>query len=167
MGHARVRAADAERDGTFTFITEQIPGLTVSGPGIGARQERELSGRKYWVMPGEPIAPGGMLAFTMNGLPATDTTGRTWPAVLALLLVGGAIVFGRRPKGRRGRPWTTADERDAAGRPARGDVRRAGRAGAQGARAGAARARRSAQGAGRRARAIYRELAALDERRAA
>ena len=37
--------------GSFTLITEQIPGLTVTGPGIGERQERELGGRKYWVMP--------------------------------------------------------------------------------------------------------------------
>ena len=84
--------------GTFTLITEQIPGLTVSGPGIGERQERELGGRKYWVMPGEPIAPGGVLEFTLNGLPSTDSTSRDVAGVLTLMLIAGAFVFGRRPK---------------------------------------------------------------------
>ena len=97
--------------GTFTLITEQIPGLTVSGPGIGERQERELGGRKYWVMPGEPIAPGGVLEFTLNGLPSTDSTGRTVAGVLTLMLIAGAFVFGRRPKG-GARGGDVADERD-------------------------------------------------------
>ncbi len=70
--------------GTFTLITEQIPGLTVTGPGIGERQDRELGGRKYWVMPGEPIAPGGILEFTLSGLPSTNSTGRTVAGILAL-----------------------------------------------------------------------------------
>jgi len=96
--------------GTFTLITEQIPGLTVTGPGIGERQERELGGRKYWVMPGEPIAPGGVLEFTLNGLPSTDSTGRTVAGVLTLMLIAGAFVFGRRPKGAGG--GDVADERD-------------------------------------------------------
>jgi hypothetical protein len=85
--------------GTFTLITEQIPGLTVTGPGIGERQERELGGHKYWVMPGEPIAPGGVMEFTLNGLPSTDSTGRTVAGVLTLMLIAGAFFFGRRPKG--------------------------------------------------------------------
>ena len=97
--------------GNFTLITEQIPGLTVSGPGIGERQERELGGRKYWVMPGEPIAPGGVLEFTLNGLPSTDSTGRTVAGILTLMLIAGAFVFGRRPKtGARG--LDVAGERD-------------------------------------------------------
>ena len=38
--------------GPSTLITEQkVAGLTVSGPGVGAREERELGGHKYWVMP--------------------------------------------------------------------------------------------------------------------
>jgi hypothetical protein len=85
--------------GTFTLITEQIPGLSVTGPGIGERQDRELGGRKYWVMPGEPIAPGGVLEFTLHGLPSTDSTGRTVAGILTLTLIAGAFAFGRRPKG--------------------------------------------------------------------
>ena len=85
--------------GTFTLITEQIPGLTVTGPGIGERQDRELGGRKYWVMPGEPIAPGGVLEFTLKGLPSTDSTGRNVAGILTLMLIAGAFAFGRRPKG--------------------------------------------------------------------
>ncbi len=84
--------------GTYNLITEQIPGLTVTGPGIGERQERELGGRKYWVMPAEPIAPGGVMEFTLNGLPSTDSTGRNVAGVLTLMLIAGAFAFGRRPK---------------------------------------------------------------------
>ena len=50
-------------------------------------------------MPGEPIAPGGVLEFTLNGLPSTDSTGRNVAGVLTLMLIAGAFVFGRRPKG--------------------------------------------------------------------
>jgi hypothetical protein len=153
--------------GPFTLITEQIPGLTVTGPGIGERQERELGGRKYWVMPGAEIAPGGVLEFRMSGLPSTDATGRNVAGVLALLLVGGAIVFGRRPaadgKGGKGggderdrlvdrREKTFAEllalERKAreAGGPAPADPRK--------------------QLVGRLEQ-IYRDLAALDDQRAA
>ena len=105
--------------GAFTLITEQIPGLTVSGPGIGERQERELGGRKYWVMPIEPIGPGGVLQFTLNGLPATDSSGRNVAGVLTLMLIGGAFVFGRRPSTRgkgkgkgEGMSGNARDERD-------------------------------------------------------
>ena len=70
----------------------------MTGPGIGERQERELGGRKYWVMPGEPIAPGGVLDFTLIGLPSTDSTGRNVAGTLTLMLIAGAFVFGRRPK---------------------------------------------------------------------
>jgi hypothetical protein len=84
--------------GSFTLITEPIAGLTVTGRGIGERQSRELGGRKYWVMPGDAIPRGGVLEFTLRGLPATDATGRNVAGVLALLLVAGAIVFGRGAK---------------------------------------------------------------------
>jgi hypothetical protein len=97
--------------GTFTLITEQIAGLTVTGPGIGEREERELGGRKYWVMPAGPIAPGGVLAFTLNGLPSTDSTGRNVAGILALMLIAGAFAFGRRP-GSGGRDGDVADERN-------------------------------------------------------
>ncbi len=97
--------------GTFTLITEQIPGLTVTGPGIGEREERELGGRKYWVMPAGPIAPGGVLEFTLNGLPSTDSTGRNVAGILALMLIAGTFVFGRRPRG-GARSGDVAGERD-------------------------------------------------------
>jgi hypothetical protein len=84
--------------GSFTLITEQIPGLSVSGTGVGARQERELGGRKYWVMPVEGVPPGGVVAFTIDGLPSTDETGRDVAGGLALVLVAGAFAFGRRPR---------------------------------------------------------------------
>ncbi len=81
-----------------TLITEQISSLSVSGPGIGARQARELNGRKYWVMPIDPIPAGGVLSFTLTGLPSTDATGQYVAGGLALALIGGAFVFGRRPR---------------------------------------------------------------------
>jgi hypothetical protein len=158
--------------GPFTLITEQIPGLTVSGPGIGARQQRELGGRKYWVMPGDQIAPGGVLEFTMNGLPATDSTGRNVAGVLALLLVGSAIAFGRRPKaGEAGGKGSNGDD-EANERDRLIDRReetfaelvsleRKAREGA-----GAAPADRRKQLV-TRLEQIYRDLAALDEQRAA
>jgi hypothetical protein len=96
--------------GPFTLITEQIPGLTVSGPGIGERQERELGGRKYWVMPVEGVPAGGVVAFTMEGLPSTDSTGRNAAGILALGLVASALAFGRRPKD-GGRGPLVADQR--------------------------------------------------------
>jgi hypothetical protein len=150
----------------FTLITEQIPGLTVTGPGIGERQERELSGRKYWVMPGAQIAPGGVLSFTMTGLPSTDSTGRDVAGVLALLLVVGAVWFGRRSQ-EDGKGGGAAGERErlverrektfgelvALERTARDS-------------GGAAPADRRKQLVGRLEQ-IYRDLAALDEQRAA
>ncbi len=37
--------------GALTLITDQkVTGLTVSGPGVGPREERVLGGHKYWVM---------------------------------------------------------------------------------------------------------------------
>ncbi|HEX3695445.1 MAG TPA: hypothetical protein VH374_08640 [Polyangia bacterium] len=83
--------------GPFTLITEQIEGLTVSGPGLGARESRELGGRKYWVMPAEPIGAGQTLNFTISGLPSTDHTGRAVSGIMALSLIVSAFVFGRRP----------------------------------------------------------------------
>ncbi len=158
--------------GPFTLITEQIPGLTVSGPGIGARQERELGGRKYWVMPGDQIAPGGVLEFTMNGLPATDSTGRNVAGVLALLLIGGAVAFGRRPKAGKGGSKGSHGDDEADERDRLVDRReetfaelvtleRKAREGG-----GAAPADRRKQLV-TRLEQIYRDLAALDEQRAA
>ena len=85
--------------GLYTLITEQIPGLEIQGGGVGARESRELNGHKYWVMPGTVIPPGGVLSFTVSGLPSTDHTGRTIALVIALVLIGAAgIAFARQPK---------------------------------------------------------------------
>jgi hypothetical protein len=96
--------------GAFTLITEQIPGLTVSGPGIGERQERELGGRKYWVMPVDAIPAGGAVSFVLGGLPSLDSAGRNAAGILALALVGAAIAFGRRPR-EAGKRAQVADQR--------------------------------------------------------
>lgn len=159
--------------GASTLITEQIAGLSVTGPGIGGRQERELGGRKYWVMPIAPIPAGGVLSFTITGLPSTDTTGRTVAGGLALALIGGAFVFGRKPRGsakgpaRPGAGAAGADprerliqRREAAFSELLALERTARAAGT----AVPAEPRRQIVG---RLEQIYRELAALDERQAA
>jgi hypothetical protein len=84
--------------GLYTVIMEQIPGMAIAGPGIGAREARELNGKKYWLMPGQAIPAGGAMKLTVTGLPSTDHTGRTISAALTLALFAAAFVFGRRPK---------------------------------------------------------------------
>jgi len=157
--------------GAGTLITEQIAGLSVSGPGIGARQARELSGRKYWVMPIEPIQPGGVLSFTLTGLPSTDATGQYVAGGLALALIGAAFVFGRRPRapGQKGDPKgaTAGDTRERLIEQRESTfaellaLERRARATATPA---PAEQRKQIVG---RLEQIYRELAALDERQAA
>ncbi|HZL20981.1 MAG TPA: hypothetical protein VFG23_24820 [Polyangia bacterium] len=150
--------------GPFTLITEQIPGLTVSGRGIGERQERELGGRKYWVMPVDAVPPGGSVSFVLDGLPSTDATGRNAAGILALALVAAAIVFGRRPK-EAGKRAQVADQREQlvdrrealyADLVAFETTTRGG---------GAPPPERRKQLVGRLEQ-VYRELAALDEQRA-
>jgi len=97
--------------GPFTLITQEIPGLTVTGTGVGPRQERELNGRKFWVMPVESVSPGGTLEMTLHGLPSSDSSGQYIAGGLALALIGGAIAFGRRPG---------SEARKTGGRPGRG-----------------------------------------------
>jgi len=82
--------------GEFTFVTEQLPNLVIESDQITGKQPRELQGKKYWLMRGAPVPAGGVLRFTVRGLPAADHTGRIVAAALALLLIGGAIVFGRK-----------------------------------------------------------------------
>ena len=154
--------------GPSTLIIEQIPGPERQGPGIGARQSRELNGRKYWVMPIEPIAPGGVLVH--GDRPAGDRRHRPQRLRRAGAAAGRrAVVFGRRPKaGGKGADGRGCGERArTADRAPRGAVRRAGRRSSAGARAGA-----GAPPAERRNQlvakleAVYRDLAALDEQRA-
>ena len=64
--------------GPLTLITDQkVVGLTVSGPGVGAREERVLGGHKYWVMPVAAI-PAGRRAdiHAHRGCPRPTRTGR-------------------------------------------------------------------------------------------
>jgi hypothetical protein len=96
--------------GQTVLIIEQAGNLSAEGPGIGARQERELNGHKYWVMPMETIAPGQKLAFMVTGLPVTDATGRIASGTLAILLVVASVLFARKPAGGKGR--AVVDDRD-------------------------------------------------------
>ena len=152
---------------TTLILDRKIPGLTASGPGIGAGQERALGGNKYWVMPIEAVAPGGALTFTLSGLPSTDSWGRRFAAGVSVLFVIAAIAFARRPLASRGGKQKSGDERArlvgkreelfaelvaleraarAAGTPAPAEQRKQLVA---------------------RLEQVYQDLAALDERRAA
>jgi hypothetical protein len=85
--------------GPLTLIIDQkVAGLTVSGAGIGAREERVVGGTKYWVMPVAGVPAGGAVTFTLSGLPSNGSGGRLFAGVVSLALVAGAVVFGRRPR---------------------------------------------------------------------
>jgi hypothetical protein len=145
--------------GEFTFITDQVAGLTIDSTQITGRQEREVGQKKYWLMRGEPIPPGGTLRFTVRGLPAPDKTGRIVAAFLALALIGVAIVFARPggPDAKKGSggarenlvqrreklfsELVAVETRDVGDRASRGDLVQ-------------------------KLESVYREIAALDERRA-
>jgi hypothetical protein len=97
--------------GALTLIVDQkIAGLTVSGPGVGAREERLVGGHKYWVMPVAAVPAGGALTFTLSGLPSNDSGGRWFAGVVSLALVLSAVVFGRRPAGGPAGKPTAAEE---------------------------------------------------------
>jgi hypothetical protein len=151
--------------GLFTLITEQLPGLEVTGPGVGARESREVNGHKYWVMPGIAIAPGGTMSFTITGLPSTDHTGRNIAAVLTLALMGAAVAFARRPPQGGGRRGAASDREQLTARRETlyaelVAVERQARSGARGA---TPERRKELVG---KLEAVYRQLAALDEPRA-
>jgi hypothetical protein len=87
--------------GQLTVIADQkMSELTVHGPGVGAREERVLGGRKYWVMSVAGVPPGGTLRFTLEGLPSHPGSGRIAAGVLSLMLIAGTIAFARKPRGR-------------------------------------------------------------------
>jgi hypothetical protein len=102
--------------GALTLITDQkVTSLTVSGPGVGPREERVLGGHKYWVMSLAAVPAGGAVKFTLTGLPSTDSSGRWFAGAVSLALVFGACVFARRPPsgagGKRGPGHSAAEER--------------------------------------------------------
>jgi hypothetical protein len=137
---------------------------------VGAREERVLGGIKYWIMPVESVPPGGRLEFTLHGLPSRDATGRNVAGTLALALIAGAFGFGRRSKkgGKGGRAGRNPDD-DRARLIDRREalfgalVTLEGEAAASG---GPAPADRRKQLVGELEQ-VYRQLAALDEQRAA
>ena len=164
--------------GATTLIIEQVGQLAVEGPGVGARISREVSGKKYWVMPMEALDPGQTLQLVISGLPAPDYTGRITAGTLALLLVAASVIFARRPTGTTRK--TLIGEREKLLERREGlfqqlvvaeRERRAGAVGGGGAGAGgesvgqAASKDRRNQLVGK-LEAVYRDLAALDESRA-
>jgi hypothetical protein len=150
--------------GLFTVIMEQIPGMEITGPGIGAREARDLNGHKYWIMAGQAIPAGGVMKLTVTGLPSTDHTGRTISAVLTLALFGAAFVFGRRPKDEARKAAVSERERLTARREALFAelvaVERQARSGAAGS---VPERRRELVG---KLEGVYQQLAALEEQHA-
>jgi len=156
--------------GEYTFVTDQVDGLVIESAQITGKQAREVQGKKYWLMHGEPIAPGGVLQFTVRGLPAPDNTGRIISGVLALSLVGGAIAFGRKPPGAAASKDQSERERLVQRREklfaelVTVEGRRSGD-GAAGVPSSAA-TKLERDDLVRKLEGVYRELAAVDERRA-
>jgi hypothetical protein len=148
--------------GLPTIIMEQIPGMEITGPGIGQREARELNGKKYWVMPGSAIPPGGAMRFTVTGLPSIDHSGRTIAGILALALIGAAISFGRRPAGEARRAAASERDRLTARRENLFAELVAVERQARGGSATAPERRRELVG---KLEGVYRQLAALDEQR--
>jgi hypothetical protein len=153
--------------GATTLIIEQIGQLAIEGPGIGARSAREVSGKKYWVMPMEALGPGQTLQLVITGLPAPDYTGRITSGTLALLLVAASVIFARRPTGTR---KAVIGEREKLLERREGlfeqlviaeRQRRAGGGGGESVDQAASKDRRN-QLVGK-LEAVYRDLAALDE----
>ena len=147
--------------GAFTFVTDQVAGLTVESAQITGRIERELGGKKYWLMQGSAIPPGGTLRFTLHGLPAPDETGRNVSLALALGLVGAAIAFGRR--GGSGRSGLAAEREKLVQRRERLFTELVSLEERGGRTAGNRDERDELT---RKLEGTYRELAALDERQA-
>jgi hypothetical protein len=155
--------------GATTLILEQAGDMSVEGAGIGARQSREVNGRKYWVMPIGALGAGQNLVFTVTGLPSTDHSGRIIAGALALLLVLAAVFLARRPEGAKQAKTGTRDKllerREALFEQLVGVERdrraQNGAAGGDGPVAAGMRDRRN-QIVGK-LEAIYRDLAALDE----
>jgi len=92
------------------IIDQKLEGLSASGPGVGERREQTFGGRKYWAIPIAAAPRGGTLTFTLTGLPSHDTVGSWVAGILALALVIGAFVFGRRPQSGAGSKHRTAAE---------------------------------------------------------
>jgi hypothetical protein len=83
--------------GEFTFVMEQLAGVEIESDQITGRQARELPPKKYWLMRGAPISPGGTLRFKVTGLPVSDETGKVIASALAVGLALAAILLSRRP----------------------------------------------------------------------
>ena len=155
--------------GGFTLITEQkVAGLTVSGPGVGAREERTLGGRKYWVMPVTPVPAGGAITFTLSGLPSNASWGRTFVFWVSIALFLSAFVFARTPQSGKGGKTRSVEEERKRLRDKREalfaelvTLERVART------AGTPAPAEQRQQLVARLEQVYQDLAALDERRAA
>jgi hypothetical protein len=153
--------------GEFTFVTEQLVGLSIESTQVTGLQERELGGKKYWLMRGEPIPPGGTLRFSVTGLPAADNTGKIVAAILSVGLLLAAVLLSRNPDS----PGKSARVEERSRLVERREKLFADLVGVEARRAqatGVAAPRSSPERDDlvRKLENVYRDLATLDERRA-
>lgn len=89
---------------SLVAITDRFDGLGVEGEGL-QRIERELNGRKFWLISGPPVRAGEMLRLRFTGLPRQSTWKRDIAVSLSLLLAvwGLAAVFSGRRDGEAAR----------------------------------------------------------------
>lgn len=79
-------------------ITDRYDGLDVQGTDL-RKVDRELSGRKFWLISGPPVAAGSELRLRFTGLPTQPTWKRTVAVAVAILLACWgllAAIQGRR-----------------------------------------------------------------------
>jgi len=149
--------------GPFTLFAQQIGDLSISGPGVGPRESREISGHKYWLARIEGVPPGGTLRLNISGLPSTSATGRNVAGGLAIGLILAVVVFGRRPRDEAREAARSERDRLTARRETLFAelvaVEQAGRAGTA---AGGSDRRRELFG---KLEGVYQQLAALDDQR--
>ena len=92
-GELTVRQSTPVAFSELNVITERIPGLVAEGP-FTNHEDRELQGRNLvlYRAPGSPA--GGVIEFTLTGLPHSNPQWRLLSAVIALGLFLGFLFWG-------------------------------------------------------------------------
>lgn len=88
----------------LAVVAQQEPGMTFASPQVAERRETTADGKNYVVGQGPAIAPGGLVSFSVSGLPHRPA----WPKNLALLLAGCVLAAGAWGVA-RARPGTEPD----------------------------------------------------------
>ncbi len=73
------------------LVTDRLDGMNVEGAGLNL-EEREMSGRPFWVVTGPAVPAGGQIDLALTGLPHASAVGRWIAVVVALLIVVWGLV---------------------------------------------------------------------------